>query len=116
MANVKLPDPLARRHLLEGNLDAAKARAFGEAYLDAGREVEAAARYRSVLVIEPEHLGALNNYADLLVQAGCRDEARALITRAVEIGSDNPRLRSIIESTAEQIARMPGGKNGRCQQ
>ena len=84
--------------------------------LDMGREVEAAARYRSVLVIEPEHLGALNNYADLLVQAGCRDEARALITRAVEIGSDNPRLRSIIESTAEQIARMPGGKNGRCQQ
>ena len=41
MANVKLPDPLARRHLLEGNLDAAKARAFGEAYLEAGREVEA---------------------------------------------------------------------------
>lgn len=41
MANIKLPDPLARRHLLEGELDAAKALAYGEAYLEAGREVEA---------------------------------------------------------------------------
>ena len=37
MANVKLPDPLARRHLLEGKLDAAKARELGEAYLAADR-------------------------------------------------------------------------------
>lgn len=41
MANVKLPDPLTRRHLLEGQIDVAKARAYGEAYLEAGREVEA---------------------------------------------------------------------------
>ncbi len=41
MAKANLPDPLARRHLLEGNLDAAKARAVGELYLAAGREVEA---------------------------------------------------------------------------
>ncbi|MCR9096748.1 MAG: hypothetical protein NXI30_21205 [bacterium] len=41
MANVKLPDPLARRHLLEGKIDAAKARAIGEAYLAAERELEA---------------------------------------------------------------------------
>lgn len=41
MATTKLPDPLARRHLLEGKLDPAKARAIGEGYLAAGREVEA---------------------------------------------------------------------------
>ena len=41
MASPKLPDPLARRHLLEGTLDPAKARAYGEAYLAAGREVDA---------------------------------------------------------------------------
>ena len=40
MAKVKLPDALARRHLLEGKLDAAKSRAYGEAYLEAGREIE----------------------------------------------------------------------------
>ncbi len=41
MARKKLPDPLARRHLLEGNLDPAKAAAIGQAYLEADREVEA---------------------------------------------------------------------------
>ncbi len=41
LARVKLPDPLARRHLLEGRIDAAKARAIGEAYLAAERELEA---------------------------------------------------------------------------
>ena len=41
MAKIKLPDPLARRHLLEGDLDKDKARAYGEAYVAAGRSVEA---------------------------------------------------------------------------
>jgi len=41
LATAKLPDPLSRRHLLEGQLDAAKARGIGEAYLEARREVEA---------------------------------------------------------------------------
>ena len=41
MAKVKLPDALARRHLLEGKLDAGKSRGYGEAYLEAGREIEA---------------------------------------------------------------------------
>lgn len=41
MANTKLPDALARRHLLEGGLTPDKARAYGDAYLAAGREVEA---------------------------------------------------------------------------
>ena len=41
MAKLKLPDPLSRRHLLEGGLDPAKALAYGEAYLAADREIEA---------------------------------------------------------------------------
>ncbi len=41
MARLKLPDPLSRRHLLEGRLDEAKALALARAYLDADREVEA---------------------------------------------------------------------------
>ena len=48
LANVKLPDPLARRHLLEGTIDPGKARSIGEAYLAAEREIEAAARTHSV--------------------------------------------------------------------
>ena len=41
MAKSALPDPLSRRHLLEGNLDPAKALVYAQAYLAAGREVEA---------------------------------------------------------------------------
>lgn len=41
MAKSNLPDPLTRRHLMEGGLDPAKARNVGEAYLAVGREVEA---------------------------------------------------------------------------
>ena len=38
---MKLPDPLARRHLLEGRIAPEKARGVAEAYLAEGREVEA---------------------------------------------------------------------------
>ncbi len=41
MAEIELPDPLSRRHLLEGDLDSAKALALAKAYLEDGREVEA---------------------------------------------------------------------------
>ena len=41
MASVNLPDPLSRRHLREGALEASKALAFAKAYLEAGRELEA---------------------------------------------------------------------------
>lgn len=38
---MKLPDPLSRRHLLDGSLEASKALALARAYLEEGREVEA---------------------------------------------------------------------------
>lgn len=41
MAGKKLPDALARRHLLEGELDASKAAAYADAYLEAGQEIDA---------------------------------------------------------------------------
>ena len=41
MATTKLPDPLSRRYLLESELDPAKALAYAESYLEAGREIEA---------------------------------------------------------------------------
>lgn len=41
MAKSKLPDPLAKRHLLEADLEPAKARALADAYLALGREIEA---------------------------------------------------------------------------
>jgi hypothetical protein len=41
LANLKLPDPLSRRHLLDGDLEPAKALALAQAYLEDDREVEA---------------------------------------------------------------------------
>ena len=41
MARTKLPDPLARRHLLEVELEPEKAKALADAYLALGREIEA---------------------------------------------------------------------------
>lgn len=41
MARTKLPDPLAKRHLLEAELDPARAKALADGYLALGREIEA---------------------------------------------------------------------------
>jgi hypothetical protein len=41
VARLKLPDPLARRHLLEAELEPAKAKALADAYLALSREIEA---------------------------------------------------------------------------
>jgi hypothetical protein len=41
VARSKIPDPLARRHLLERDLAPAQALAIAEAYLAEGRQVEA---------------------------------------------------------------------------
>jgi hypothetical protein len=43
MAKKKLPDPLRRRHMVEGELDPARALQIGEAYLEEGRAIEAVA-------------------------------------------------------------------------
>ena len=65
MAATKLPDPLSRRHLLEGVLEPAKARALAVAYLEAGREIDA---------------------IDFLAKAGDREALEGLQTAAVERG------------------------------
>jgi hypothetical protein len=65
LATVKLPDPLSRRHLLEGALDSAKAKALAEAYLEVGRELDA---------------------IEFLARAGDRESLVALQETAIERG------------------------------
>ena len=65
MAQTKLPDALSRRHLLEGTLDASKAKSIAEAYLAADREVES---------------------VDFLARAGARDALVELRDRACQRG------------------------------
>jgi hypothetical protein len=65
MARSKLPDPLARRHLVERELTERQALATAEAYLEAGRTLEA---------------------VDFLVKAGADERLEALRAEAVETG------------------------------
>jgi hypothetical protein len=65
LARTKLPDPLARRHLLEAALEPARAKALADAYLALGREIEA---------------------IDFLAKAGAEADLVALETAAVERG------------------------------
>jgi hypothetical protein len=65
MARSKIPDPLKRRHLVEGEQSAAQSLAVAEAYLEQGRAVEALA---------------------FLVKAGADDRLVELRGAAVEAG------------------------------
>lgn len=65
MARSKIPDPLTRRHLLEGELPEARALVTAQAYLAEGRTVEA---------------------LDFLARAGATDELAELRAEAVAAG------------------------------
>jgi len=65
MAKSDIPDPLARRHLIEKNLDDAQAIALADAYIGTGRLVEAIA---------------------FLLKADARDRLEGLMDEAVGAG------------------------------
>jgi hypothetical protein len=87
VAKTKLPDPLAKRHLLEANLEAGKARALGDAYLALGREIEA---------------------IDFLQQAGAVDALTALETAAIERGDV-----FLMRKVAQALGRDPSSERWR---
>lgn len=49
----------------------------------ASRQAEAARLYNELLRRQPEFYAARNNYADLLLQAGCRDRAKRVFEPVV---------------------------------
>jgi hypothetical protein len=53
MAKTKLPDPLGRRHLIERELAPAQAIKYAEAYLEAGRPLEAVDFFAKAEATEP---------------------------------------------------------------
>jgi len=87
LARTKLPDPLARRHLLEAALEPEKAKVLADAYLALGREIEA---------------------IDFLAKAKA-DEALALLeTTAVERGDV-----FLLRRVAAALGREPGAERWR---
>lgn len=79
----KIPDPLSRRHLLEKDLSEAQVRATADAYLEAGRTVEA---------------------IDFLAKAEALDRLAELRTTAVETG-DYFLLRAVARASREPATR-----------
>jgi len=87
LARKKLPDPLARRHLLEADLDPAESRALAESYLALGREIEA---------------------IDFLAKAKAEDELASLQAAAIERGDV-----FLLRRVATALGREPGSESWR---
>lgn len=79
---------------------------------------QAAARYRRLVKLYPEHVPGLNNFADLLMAGGCLTAAR----RAIEAASANqafaPEFSVIVDDTWREIesafARIASEKQATC--
>ncbi len=100
MARPILPDPLKRRHVLAGELDAARGRAIAEAYLDEGRTLEAVAFFEKIGDQE-----ALNALCERAVEEGdvfLLREASAAMKREIDAAT----WTRLADSAAA------GGKNG----
>lgn len=87
MARTKLPDPLARRHLLEAELEPVKAQTLADGYLALGREIEA---------------------IDFLVKAKAEAKLVALEAEAVERGDV-----FLLRRVALALGREPGPERWR---
>ncbi|MEM8766396.1 MAG: PA2778 family cysteine peptidase [Pseudomonadota bacterium] len=73
------------------------ARSSGD--FDAARE-----RFQKTLQLQPEHLGALNNYADLLLALGCVSEAQKNIDTAINLAESASPLMAVLQATEREVA------------
>lgn len=79
--------------------------AYGNLLRQAGEPLAAEAAYRAALTEEPQHVPALNNLADLLLELGRLDEAYAAAVAAVAV--DGP-YRRTAAATLREIERARG--------
>jgi tetratricopeptide (TPR) repeat protein len=68
-----------------------------------GKVVEAASLYQQALQSQPDHLGALNNYSDLLLSESCLSAARVHIETARRLVDTRSAVYPVILSTANAI-------------
>ena len=74
--------------------------ALANAYYNAQELNKAEQSYRKLLSLEPKHVLALNNLADLLCRKGSSNEALRLIRKAV---TDDKKIQSILNTTHNEI-------------
>jgi hypothetical protein len=68
-----------------------------------GDVIRAAGLYRRSLQLDPGHLGALNNYSDLLLTESCFAAARTQIETAQQIVDPESTIYPVIMATADDI-------------
>ena len=118
MAKTAIPDPLERRHLVERELDPSRALAIAEAYLAAGRRVEAVAFLRKAKVEDrlealfQEAVAAgdaflLREVAQALGREPAASDWRALSEAAAAAGRD--RYAGEGRRQVERLANRQGG-------
>ena len=101
MAKMKLPDSLSRRHLLEGDLEPAKALALARAYLEDGRDIEAIDFLSAVdLVANAEAREALQS-----LQSAAVDRGDAFLMRAASAALGDEPSSETWRTLAEAAAR-----------
>lgn len=65
--------------------------------------------YEQALKVDPGHLGAMNNLADLLLTIGEIAPARQVIDQALRLVPGDSQLRAVIEATSREISAREGG-------
>lgn len=94
MARSLLPDPMKRRHVLAGDLDAARACAIAEAYIAEDRLIEAVAFFAKA-----EDEAGLNSLRDAAVERGDVFLLREVST-VLRSGIDAPTWKRTAEAAA----------------
>lgn len=118
MARSLIPDPLERRHLIERELEPARALAIADAYVADGRALEAVAFLRKAraesrleeLQLEAVRVGdpfLLREIAQALGREADASAWRQLADAAAAAGKD--RYAAEARRQAERLANRPGG-------
>jgi tetratricopeptide (TPR) repeat protein len=71
-----------------------------------GQTAAAETSYRRLLALQPDHLAAHNNLANLLIDRGCAADAQEHARRAVELAEREPALAAAVRETAQRAAQM----------
>lgn len=83
----------------------------------AGRLAAAQTSYGRLLELQPGHLAAHNNLANLLIDRGCAAGAQEHAQRALELAEQDPALATAVQETAERAGQMtarPGDTEENC--
>lgn len=93
--------------------------ALGNNYLLQASYREAALAFGELLVINPEHVAAANNLAEVLAKHGCYSQARAVISQAVKIAKriGSPLTETVIltqQEIRQQLNQTEPGEDRTC--